>query len=104
MQSDSDNEIKPQKKNSKAAKPDLAKVFDLKKQEEVKYEECHKKLNSDDVSMMKQLIAKYGNDFKRMFVDIKLNFMQYSKGQLKAKYNSYYHYGHDKKGAEGRGK
>lgn len=81
----------------KAKKPDLAKVFNLKAKEEVKYEECHKKLNSDDVSMMRQLIKKYGEDFKAMFRDIKLNFMQYSKGQLKAKYKSYFFYGHDKK-------
>ena len=61
-------------------KVDLAKVFKLKQPEEVKYEDCVKKLHSDDVSMMKQLIAKYGDDFSKMFKDIKLNFMQYSKG------------------------
>jgi hypothetical protein len=33
-----------------------------------------------------------------MFKDIKINFMQYSKGQLKAKYKAYFHYGHDGKG------
>ena len=44
--------------------------------------------------MMRQLIAKYGDDFKAMFKDIKMNFMQYSKGQLKAKYKSFYFYGH----------
>jgi hypothetical protein len=32
---------------------DLAKVFKLKKPEEVKYEDCVKKLNTDEVSMMK---------------------------------------------------
>ena len=51
----------------------------------------------DDISMMRQLIRKYGDDFSSMFKDIKLNFMQYSKGQLKAKYKAYFFYGHDKK-------
>ena len=86
-----------QTKKSKAVKPDLVKVFDLKQPEEVKYEECIKKLTSDDVAIMKKLINKYGDDIKSMFKDIKLNFMQYSKGQLKNKHKAYYHFGHDKK-------
>ena len=54
LQSDNEEqeEVKPRKKSSKA-KPDLVKVFELKPQEEVKYEECHKKLHLDDISMMK---------------------------------------------------
>lgn len=81
LQSDNEEEeeTKPNKKSTKAI-PDLTKVFKLKAQEEVKYEECHKKLHMDDISMMRQLIRKYGDDFSAMFKDIKLNFMQYSKG------------------------
>ena len=100
MQSDNEDhheEERPKKKTSKVAKPDLAKVFELKKDEEVECEECHKKLHNDDVSMMRQLIKKYDDDFSAMFRDIKMNFMQYSKGQLKAKCKAYYYYGHDKK-------
>ena len=52
LQSESEEEAKPKKKSTKP-KPDLTKVFNLKKDEEVKYEECHKKLHMDDVSMMK---------------------------------------------------
>ena len=68
----------------------------MKQKEDVVYEECVKKLSSDDASMMRQLIARYGDNFKKMFADIKLNFMQYSKGQLRTKYRAFYHYGHDK--------
>lgn len=78
-------------------KPDLAKVLGLKNADEVKFEDTVKKLNGDEVSMMRQLIAKYGDNFKAMQRDIKINFMQYSKGQLKSKYRSYFHFKHDKK-------
>ncbi len=54
-------------------------------------------MSSDDVPMIRKLIAKYEDDIKSMFRDIKLNFMQYSKGQLKSKLKAYYHFGHDKK-------
>ena len=66
----------------------------------MKYEECVKKLSSDDISMMKQLIAKHQDNFKAMFKDIKVNFMQYSKGQLKNRYKAFFHFGHDKTGAK----
>ncbi|CDW86839.1 UNKNOWN [Stylonychia lemnae] len=68
-------------------KPKLTELFDLQSAKEFK--KTGKKLSSDDASMMKQLINKYGDDFKKMFKDIKLNFMQYSKGQLKEKYRTY---------------
>jgi nucleolar protein 16 len=96
LHSDDEDDSKTKKKSSKPV-PDLNKVFKLKNTAEVKYEETHKKLNMDDVSMMKQLIRKYGDNFSAMFRDIKTNFMQYSKGQLKSKYKSYFFYGHDKK-------
>lgn len=79
LHSDDEEESKTKKKSSKPV-PDLNKVFKLKNTAEVKYEETHKKLNMDDVSMMKQLIRKYGDDYSAMFRDIKTNFMQYSKG------------------------
>lgn len=78
------------------AKPDLAKVFDLKPESETPFKETVKKISSDDVSIMRQLIAKHGDNFKLMFKDTKLNFMHYSKGQLKQRYRSYHHFGHAK--------
>ena len=45
-------------------KPDLAKIFKLKNAEDVVYADCVKKLNSDDVSMIRQLIQKYADDYK----------------------------------------
>lgn len=52
--------------------------------------------------MMKQLIAKHQDNFKAMFKDIKVNFMQYSKGQLKNRYKAFFHFGHDKTGAKSK--
>lgn len=39
--------------------------------------------------IMKKLIKKYGDDFDKMFKDIKMNYMQWTKGQLKKKYGQY---------------
>ena len=83
-------------KQKAPAKPDLAKVFDLRPESEAPFKETVKKISSDDVSIMRQLIAKYGDNFKLMFKDTKLNFMHYSKGQLKQRYRSYHHFGHAK--------
>ena len=90
----SEEELAPKRKGS--AKPDLAKVFELKPESEAPFKETVKKISSDDVSIMRQLIAKYGDNFKLMFKDTKLNFMHYSKGQLKQRYRSYHHFGHAK--------
>ena len=43
---------------------ELSQLFKLKSEKDVKRVECVKKLGSDDVSMMGQLIKKYGDDFK----------------------------------------
>eukprot|EP00347_Sterkiella_histriomuscorum_P008176 403346091 len=83
--------IKKQKKET----PALNELFDDIKVNE--YKQTGKKLSVDDASMMKKLIAKYGDDIKSMFRDIKLNFMQYSKGQLKEKYRLYFQHLSDKK-------
>ena len=48
-----------------------------------------KKLRGDDVHIMKRLIDKYGDNVDRMFMDIKLNYMQWSKGELKIKIKAY---------------
>ena len=55
------------------------------------------KLRGDDVHIMKRLIDKHADDYDSMFKDIKLNYMQWSKGQLKTKYKSYFAHGFDKK-------
>jgi len=95
---DSDEDLSEEEapKRRGPAKPDLAKVFDLKPESETPFKETVKKISSDEVSIMRQLIAKYGDNFKLMFKDTKLNFMHYSKGQLKQRYRSYHHFGHAK--------
>ena len=90
-QSDEEEVVVP----AKSQKPDLVEVFGIRA--DAKFVETPNKLNCDDVSMMRQLIKKYGDNFKAMFKDIKLNFMQYSKGQLKQRYKAFHHYGYDKK-------
>lgn len=42
---------------------------------------------------MKRLIEKYDDDFDDMFKDIKLNYMQWSKGELKKKYKAMHAHG-----------
>jgi len=58
------------------------------------------KLRGDDVFIMERLIKKHSDDFDAMFRDIKLNYMQWSRGQLKTKSKSYFAYGMDKKTAQ----
>ncbi len=48
-----------------------------------------KKLSSDDISILKKLTSKYGDDIKAMFRDKKTNYMQWSKGEIKQKLKSY---------------
>ena len=47
------------------------------------------KLRGDDVNIMRRLIEKYDDDFEAMFRDIKLNYMQWAKGELKRKHQAY---------------
>ena len=47
------------------------------------------KLRGDDLLIMRSLIKKYDSNFDRMFMDISLNYMQWSKGELKKKYKAY---------------
>ena len=43
------------------------------------------KLRGDDVGIMRRLIKKYGDDVEKMFRDVGLNYMQWSKSELKKK-------------------
>jgi hypothetical protein len=54
------------------------------------------KLRGDDVHIVRKLIKKYGEDVDRMFRDIKINVMQWSKGELHKKIRAYYAHNHDK--------
>ncbi len=69
---------------------DLSEVFkSLKPQSEAKFEKTIKKLNEDETKIVQKLIAKYENNYRGMQRDIKLNFMQWSKGQAKKKCETY---------------
>ena len=43
------------------------------------------KLRGDDVGIMHRLYKKHGDDVDKMFRDIGLNYMQWSKSELKKK-------------------
>lgn len=103
---DESEEEEDQSKGKKGKKPELKELFPHVKAAEFK--QTGKKLSTDEISIMKQLIKKYGDDYKvrvlllltalqKMFKDIKLNFMQWSKGELKTKYNLYFKNGCDKR-------
>ena len=53
------------------------------------------KLRGDDKHIMERLIKKHSDDFDAMFKDAKLNYMQWSKGELKKKYKGYFAHGWD---------
>ena len=54
------------------------------------------KLRGDDVTIMKDLVAKYDDNISSMVRDIKTNYMQWSKSELSKKYKAYYAHNHDK--------
>ena len=43
------------------------------------------KLRGDELIIMRKLTEKYGDDIDKMFLDIKTNVLQWSKGQLRKK-------------------
>ena len=92
-------ELQEYKKKKKAKqKHTLSDVFAgmLPNKEDIVPAIPQAKLRGDDVHIMARLIKKYDDDFDAMHRDIKLNYMQWSKGQLKTKYKSYFAHGTDK--------
>lgn len=61
-ESDEQSEELQKKEQLQAKKLDLAKVFNLPSGEAVNKGKTVKKISSDDVSIMRQLINKYGDD------------------------------------------
>lgn len=96
-QSDVSMESEEEKKVTKSGKPDLASLLGLKQVSEAKFEKTDKLLSEDDYKIMTKLVAKYKNDIKvritsnskSMVKDIKLNRWQWSKAQLRTKYEKY---------------
>ena len=64
----------------------------FKAQKDIIYGPSVAKLRGDDVGILRKLVAKYQADFTRMHIDIKLNYMQWSKSELRKKVESYNHY------------
>ena len=54
------------------------------------------KLRGDDVGIMRKLVKKHGDDISAMFRDIKTNYLQWSKSEIKKKLTAYFEHGHDK--------
>ena len=55
------------------------------------------KLRGDDVAIVRNLVNKYDDDFGAWARDIKMNFMQWSKGECKRMHRRYFAHGMDKK-------
>jgi hypothetical protein len=85
----------PQEPLQKKPKVDLVDLFKLK--EGVEHVKTIKKLSSDDIPIMRKLVNKYGDNISKMFRDIKLNYMQWSKGELRKKYDAYMQHNDSKK-------
>ena len=55
------------------------------------------KLRGDEVAYVRNLVNKYGDDFLAMAKDIKVNVMQWSRGECKKMHSRYFAHGMDKK-------
>ena len=68
----------------------------FKRADEIKPYNSVAKLRGDDVGIMQSLVKKHDDDIGAMARDIKLNYMQWSKGMCKTYLKAYYAHGHDK--------
>ena len=70
---------------------DLTQLFpgQFKSKDDIVYGPSVAKLRGDDLKITTRLIKKYGDNIDKMFKDIKLNYMQWSKGELKKKILAY---------------
>lgn len=75
------------------SRKDLTQLFpEIKPLDECDVSLTKKKLKHDEVKIVERLIAKYGagpENHGRMFKDIKLNYLQWSKGQISQKIQVY---------------
>ena len=88
---------KMQKRRAARKEHSLADVFAgmLPNKEDIVPAIPQAKLRGDDIFIVERLIKKYDDDFDSMYKDIKLNYMQWSKSELKTKYRSYHAYSMD---------
>lgn len=62
----------------------------FKNQKDIVYGPSVAKLRGDDLNIVEKLVAKYGNDLGKMVRDIKLNYMQWSKSEMKKKHAAFF--------------
>ena len=78
------------------SRKDLTNLFpELRPLNECEISLTRKKLKHDEIKICERLIAKYGQTdegIEKAFKDIKLNYLQWSKGQIVQKYASYKDY------------
>ena len=86
---DGDKTAKPSKEFPEKQK-DYNELFPgvFKYASEIEPYESVPKLRGDDLHIMQRLEKKYGDDIDKMFTDIKLNYMQWSKSVLKKKHRA----------------
>ena len=61
----------------------------FKEAKDIVYGPSVAKLRGDDLFIVERLVNKYGDDLGAMARDIKINYMQWSKGELKKKTKAY---------------
>ena len=88
LDGDNKKEIQPSKEFPEKQK-DYNELFPgFKYASEIEPYESVAKLRGDDVFIMQRLDKKYGEDFDKMLMDTKLNYMQWSKSVLKRKHRA----------------
>ena len=81
------SENKKEKPTEHVMKRDYNEVFPgvFKAEKDITYNPSVAKLRGDDLLITTKLHEKYGEDIDRMFLDIKTNYLQWSKGELAKK-------------------
>ncbi len=62
---------------------------EIKSEKLVPFEKTGKKLAFEEDNVCKKMIAKYGEDYSKMSKDIKINYLQWSQGQVQQKIKIY---------------
>lgn len=65
---------------------DYKAIFpEIKSEKLAPFEKTGKKLAFEEDNICKKMVAKYGDDYSKMSKDIKMNYQQWSKGQVQQK-------------------
>lgn len=66
------------------------------------YAKAKPKITEDEALIIEKLVKKYGDNWERMKMDIKINYLQWNENQIKKKHDAYLRKFGDPKTGEGR--